>query len=538
MKHARRSASALGLASIWLCACSGGGDGGGGGLGTGSDGPGITVNPNPHQAGDPVAGRDVFRFETFGNEGFWTGAARLPQGLLGAGLTPVQLLTLGLVIDATAIPASLSAPIRQELATDLSPANAPLLNDPSTTAALLDANAVVGLVAKDTSGDGTIDVRAGDAVGVSCALCHSVSDETLFALTMAGSVGRRIDGRANHFLNFGTIAAYAENSRTLYPLLQLALDARDGESIGPATAGLTQSSSEAEVDAYLADPDVYSCGTLDDTPDGHGNAVRTSALFRADLAAPWGCDGAIGRLDNFSNHVYTVMLDPTILATDDGREHLVRLNGAAAGDEIADDYLAVLAETGVTGFPFVDARRHPVPGTEEALVGVRVDETKLIDLNGYLDSLHAPAGFDGDPAAIARGLALFRTQCTSCHNSDQSLFVPPFVVPMAEIWPGDDPEVLLGRRRPPLNSVLDSAGRFDDRMAVVNASLRGLERGAAMPVLLDLARRPHFLHDDSVHSLGDLLDPARGPSAPHPFYVRDVRARGDVVAFLIGLDAD
>ncbi len=45
-----------------------------------SDGPAITVNPNPHQTGNAAAGRDVYRFETFGNEGFWTDAARLAKG--------------------------------------------------------------------------------------------------------------------------------------------------------------------------------------------------------------------------------------------------------------------------------------------------------------------------------------------------------------------------------------------------------------------------------------------------------------------------
>jgi hypothetical protein len=35
-----------------------------------SDGPRIDINPNPHRMGDAAAGREVFRFETFGNEGF------------------------------------------------------------------------------------------------------------------------------------------------------------------------------------------------------------------------------------------------------------------------------------------------------------------------------------------------------------------------------------------------------------------------------------------------------------------------------------
>jgi hypothetical protein len=39
-----------------------------------------------------------------------------------------------------------------------------------------------------------------------------------------------------------------------------------------------------------------------------------------------------------------------------------------------------------------------------------------------------------------------------------------------------------------------------------------------------------------VPSLDALLDPGRGPTAPHPFFVRDAAARADVVAFLKSLD--
>ena len=53
---------------------------------------------------------------------------------------------------------------------------------------------------------------------------------------------------------------------------------------------------------------------------------------------------------------------------------------------------------------------------------------------------------------------------------------------------------------------------------------------------MDLARKPAFLHDGSVPTLDNLLDPSRGPSSPHPFYVADSAARGDVVLFLKGLD--
>jgi hypothetical protein len=54
-----------------------------------------------------TAGREVFRFETFGNEGFWTDAMRMPQGVLDAKLTPLQALGAGLLVDIDAVPASM-----------------------------------------------------------------------------------------------------------------------------------------------------------------------------------------------------------------------------------------------------------------------------------------------------------------------------------------------------------------------------------------------------------------------------------------------
>ena len=105
---------------------------------------------------------------------------------------------------------------------------------------------------------------------------------------------------------------------------------------------------------------------------------------------------------------------------------------------------------------------------------------------------------------------------------------------MKTIFPGDNPVVLLAMRNPPLNPILDTPGNiFDDKMAVVNASQRGGIRGTVMPLLLDLARKPNFLHDSSVPTLDKLLDGTRGPNAPHPFYSdrpRPARRHGRVPA--------
>ena len=50
-------------------------------------------------------------------------------------------------------------------------------------------------------------------------------------------------------------------------------------------------------------------------------------------------------------------------------------------------------------------------------------------------------------------------------------------------------------------------------MAVANASIRGLERGIALPLLRDLARKPVSLHDNSVRDLDTLLK-TRGALSP------------------------
>ncbi|MEO6593999.1 MAG: hypothetical protein ABIP94_04530 [Planctomycetota bacterium] len=503
---------------------------------TGSDGPVDQGTPLIHRTGDAVRGELVFRFETFGNERFWTDAIRLPQGILATNFTPVKALQAGLNVDVEALPLATQQAIAIEVLTDLLPANAPLLNDVATTVALINANAVIGIVAKDTSGDGVIDVTAGDKAGATCALCHTTTDNSVFQLQNGGSIGRRVDGRAAHSLNFGALVALGTNSRAYYPVLQLALTANGGATLGRAPIGLTETSTEAEVDAYLSNPDYYPVGMFDDTLDGNGDPMHNSALFRTDLAAPWGTEGAIATLDNFSNLVYTGLLDTTGITTPSGRAFLRKLGGTAAGDEIVNDYVQVLADTGVTGYPFVVFETTGVAGSETHPLGVRVDDTKLIDMNAYLNGLQAPAGVAPDTAAVARGRELFRNSCTSCHNVDQSRRVPANVLPMRVIFPGDSPVVLLAQRDPPLNPIVNTINNvFDDKMAVVNASIRGDIRGLVMPLLLDLARKPNFLHDNSVPTLDALLAATRGDSAPHPFYVIDVRQRSDMVDFLRSL---
>ena len=491
-----------------------------------TDGPVDQGVAMPQQRGDAVLGREVFRFETFGNEGFWTDAVRLPAGIKSARVTPMQALELGLQIDADAIDPATKTKLGAELAADPSGRSSSVLNDPALTLALIKANAVIGMSAK------------GDKVGVSCALCHTMTSASVFKSPAGGSIGSRIDGLANHDLQAGKIFAIAANTRALYPGAQATLQANHGKTLGRAPIGLTGNSTEADFDAYFGNPEYYPVGMFDDTFDGNGDPMHNSPLFRQDLAAPYGSEGTMTKGDDFGNFVYTTMFDQTMLTTPGGRAFVHTLAGAA-GDELIATYVQILRDTGVTGYPYVRTKTVGKVGELASPIGVRVDNQRLLALNAYMAAMPAPAGIVGDQQATMRGRALFASSgCTGCHNTSQARAVPTTIHAMARIWPGDRPTI-LAPRKPPLTPVQDTPGSFfDDKWAVVNASLRGEKRGIAMPLLLDLARKPVFLHDNSVSSMDMLLDPRRGRSAPHPFYVAAARPRADMIVFLKSLDTN
>jgi len=134
-------------------------------------------------------GRDIFRFDTFGDEQFWTDTLRMHEVIQQA-VTPAVALSVGLQVDADAIPQG----VKDALA-----AGQVDLNSTATTLALLKLNAVVGVKGdvQTVNGRDTL-VR----VGITCALCHSTVDNSF-----AQGIGRRQDGFANTRLNPGAIIA-------------------------------------------------------------------------------------------------------------------------------------------------------------------------------------------------------------------------------------------------------------------------------------------------------------------------------------------
>ena len=146
----------------------------------------LTTSASGHD-GDPRrdSGRDIFRYDTFGDEQLWTDVLRMHEVI--PNVDPATALSVGLKVDVDALPPAVITALRSA-AVDLT--------DPGITLELLRLNAVVGVKGEIN------DFGQLTKVGVTCALCHSSVDNSL-----AQGIGRRLDGWANRDLNVGAIVA-------------------------------------------------------------------------------------------------------------------------------------------------------------------------------------------------------------------------------------------------------------------------------------------------------------------------------------------
>lgn len=156
--------------------------------------------PSPDQASETASasamagsaatirnGKQIFRFDTFGDETQWTDTLRMHEVIREA-VDPQTALAVGLKVDAEALPPKVVKGIQDGSIS---------LTSPDTTVALLKLNAVLGLKGevRKIRGKDTL-VR----VGVTCALCHSTVDDSF-----APGIGKRLDGWPNRDLDVGTI---------------------------------------------------------------------------------------------------------------------------------------------------------------------------------------------------------------------------------------------------------------------------------------------------------------------------------------------
>ena len=140
-------------------------------------------------------GKEIFRYDTFGDEAFWGDTIKLHQAIqgtrfggVGPGVSPNAALAAGLKVDVDALPPALRDSLKNGQVD---------LNDPANTLALLKVNAVVGVT-------GIFNGERLRSIGIQCAFCHSSVDNSF-----ARGIGHRLDGWANRDLNVGAIVNLA-----------------------------------------------------------------------------------------------------------------------------------------------------------------------------------------------------------------------------------------------------------------------------------------------------------------------------------------
>jgi len=305
-------------------------------------------------------GRQIFRFDTFGDEAWWGDTLHLHQAIAGAanggvgpGVSPKTALAVGLKVDSDALPGALKAQLKQGRVN---------LDDPATTLALLKLNAVVGVTGHfDNTGRIT-------SMGIQCAFCHSTVDDSF-----APGIGKRLDGWANRDLNVGLIVSLAPN---LQPIA-------DPLGVDVATVKVVLNSwgpgrfdAELDKDGKAFRPDGGQAGTL--IPPAFGLAGVNLHTWTGFGSVPyWNAYVAVTEM-----HGKGTFFDP-------------RLNDAVQ--------YPVAARSGS-----FDTRDTPDLVT-----------AKLPALHAYQLALKAPAPPAGsfDPAAAARGKVVFEGpgKCATCH---------------------------------------------------------------------------------------------------------------------------
>jgi hypothetical protein len=306
-------------------------------------------------------GRQIFRFDTFGDELFWTDTLKLHKAIegskfggVGSGVSPRTALAVGLKVDMDALPEALVNQVKEGKVN---------LDDPGTTLALLKLNSVLGVVGQFNQ-DGSLK-----SIGLSCAVCHSTVDDAF----MPG-IGHRLDGWANRDLNTGAIVSLAPDLSAYTKLLGV---------------------DEATVKKVLAS---WGPGKFDAELNLDGKAFRPDGKPAATLIPP-----AFG-MAGVNNHTWT---------------------GGWGTVTYWNAFVANLELQGQGNFfdeRLMDPKQYPVAA--KAGFGNKrstndMVTSKLAALHFYQLAIPAPAPPDGsfNKEAATRGEAIFnsKAQCATCH---------------------------------------------------------------------------------------------------------------------------
>jgi cytochrome c5 len=235
-----------------------------------------------------AAGQQVFRFDTFGDEQFWTDTLQMNR-VVEQNVDPTTALKVGLKVDADVLPPGILQKVD--------------LKSPATTVTLLKMNAVVGVQA---SVDANNHVTR---LGITCALCHSTVDNAL----MPG-IGHRKDGWPNRDLNVGAIIALSPtvpaDKKAVYNSWgpgkydpRFNIDGKNTPLVLPPAYGLANVKNETYTaegpisywNAYVAVTQMHGHGNFSDprlgisirqTPDMVGPKLASLRAYQHSIGAP------------------------------------------------------------------------------------------------------------------------------------------------------------------------------------------------------------------------------------------------------------
>src|SRR4051794_33260559 len=337
------------------------------------------IDPTVARAGRLIAqGRNVFRYDTFGDQAVWGGVLGLHKAIEGAklggigpGVSPKTALALGLKVDAAKIPVQVAKAIK---------AGRVDLGDPKTTLGLLKLNAVIGVKGYFNK-QGTLR-----SVGITCAVCHSTVDNSF-----APGIGQRLDGWPNQDLNVGAIVAAAPNLKPLEDSLHA-----DEATVKKVLLGWGPGkfNAELDLDGKALGPDGTSASAATRIPSAFGKDGQNLQTWEGG----WGTVSYWNAfVANLEMHGIGNFVDPRL-------------------DDASKFPLAAAAGFGHT-HPYVGEGVLPVPAKPTGMRD-RITEA-LRSLDSYQRALPAPKppprSFDA--AAAARGAKVFNGQgrCASCH---------------------------------------------------------------------------------------------------------------------------
>ncbi|MCB9050506.1 MAG: hypothetical protein H6556_13850 [Lewinellaceae bacterium] len=312
---------------------------------------------------DPVLvaeGKQTFRYDAFGDEAFWSDILHIDQAILGEGnggygpgVSPATALSVGLKVDAEALPAEVVDAINTGQIG---------LEDPATTLELLKLDAVVGVKGNfDSEGMMT-------SVGITCALCHSTVDDSF-----SDGIGKRLDGWPNRDLNVGAIISLSDNVEFIAGLLHV-----------------EETTTRTVLQGW--GPGKFNAGLLID-----GKALRPDGSVAANLIpAAYGMQGVhLATYTGWGDMTYWNAFVANLEMHGQGNFFDARLNDAGQFPIAAENNFG-----NVTNSPDLITPKLP---------GLQAYQLSLL--------APAPPAGSFDEIAAERGRALFEgvAQCSSCH---------------------------------------------------------------------------------------------------------------------------